>query len=286
LSLGIHLLVEKPLAGSLEQADQLVEAARAAGLVLQVGHVERFNPALEAALPHLVRPKYIEAVRASGYTFRSTDVGVVLDLMIHDLDIALALAGSELVDVQALGISIMGRHEDMAQTRLTFANGCVANLSASRTSYEPCRRMQVYCPRAFAAIDFANRTAKLVVPHEQLLERRLDIEHLQAEAREHYRQHLFRDLLPLSDLAAGESNPLLEEQRDFVAAIRHGAEPRVSGVAGRTALAAAERILQCIARHNWEGTAAAPHLVGPLARPHHEVVPEEQPASHPYRQAG
>ena len=119
----------------------------------------------------LANPKYIEAVRASGFTFRSTDVGVVLDLMIHDIDLVLSLVRSPLRKVDALGVSVLGGHEDVANARLEFECGCVATLSASRVSYEPVRRMQVWSARAFAAIDFAARTATLVRPSETLLRR-------------------------------------------------------------------------------------------------------------------
>ncbi len=141
---GIHVLMEKPLTPTAAEADELVALARRQRLVLQVGHVERFNPALAAASPHLRSPHYLEAVRASGFTFRSTDVGVVLDLMIHDLDVVLSLVRSELRRVDAMGISVLGGHEDVANARLEFANGCVAALSASRVSYEPVRHMQIW----------------------------------------------------------------------------------------------------------------------------------------------
>jgi predicted dehydrogenase len=134
---GIHLLVEKPLALTVAEADALVRATRSRNLILQVGHVERFNPAFTAAAARLQRPRFIDAVRASGYTGRSTDVGVVLDLMIHDIDLVLSLVPSEVVEVEAVGTAVLGPHEDLAHARLRFANGCLANLSASRVSYEP-----------------------------------------------------------------------------------------------------------------------------------------------------
>jgi len=134
---GVHLLVEKPLCSRLAEAEELVERAEKQGVVLQVGHVERFNPAFAAAAPYLVEPKYIEAVRASGFTFRSTDVGVVLDLMIHDIDLVLSLVGSPVQRVEAMGVSVLGGHEDAANARIQFASGCVATLSASRVSRAP-----------------------------------------------------------------------------------------------------------------------------------------------------
>ena len=144
LKAGVPLLVEKPLCTTLSDADELVSAAKTQNLVLQVGHVERFNPAFHAVASRTQNPKYIEAVRASGFTFRSTDVGVVLDLMIHDIDLVLSLVRSPLRKVDALGTTVVGGHEDVANARLEFECGCVATLSASRVSYEAVRRMHVW----------------------------------------------------------------------------------------------------------------------------------------------
>src|SRR5690606_28574859 len=129
----------------------------------------RFNPALEAAAPHMGEAKYIEAVRNGTYTCRSTDVGVVLDLMIHDIDIVLSLVRDELVHVDALGAAVFGPHEDWAQARLTFSSGCVVNLSASRVSLAPQRSMQVHWSEGYAQIDYAAKTAKIVNPSEAIL---------------------------------------------------------------------------------------------------------------------
>ena len=130
LAAGIHVLMEKPLARTKAEADELVALSERHGKVLQVGHIERFNPALDQVRPFVGEPKYIEGARYTPYTFRSTDIGVVLDLMVHDLDLAMSLAGSAVESVLAIGASVMGGHEDVAQARLQFANGCVANLSA------------------------------------------------------------------------------------------------------------------------------------------------------------
>ncbi|MDP6719778.1 MAG: Gfo/Idh/MocA family oxidoreductase, partial [Pirellulaceae bacterium] len=171
LESGVHVFVEKPLTPTPDKAEELVALAREQEVVLQVGHVERFNPALCAVLPSLGNPKYVEAVRTSGYTFRSTDIGAVLDLMIHDLDIILSLMKSDLVAVQAIGMSMFGGHEDMAQARLQFADGCVANLTASRCSYVAQRHMQVFTETGYANIDFAQHTAKYIRPHESIMRR-------------------------------------------------------------------------------------------------------------------
>ena len=161
---GVHVLVEKPMCSTVAEAEELVDAARRRGLILQVGHVQRLQSGLCRRGGRRAHPKYIESVRAGNFTFRSMDVGVVLDLMIHDLDLVLAWVGSPVRQVEALGMAVMGDHEDVANARLQFASGCVATLSASRVSYEPTRRMHAWSPQAFAAVDFAARTCTWFAP--------------------------------------------------------------------------------------------------------------------------
>ncbi len=240
LSSGIPLLVEKPLANHAAAADDLVNLARKQGLVLQVGHVERFNPALAWAASEVRDPKYIEATRTSGYSFRSTDIGVVLDVMIHDLDVVLALASSTVTHVDALGISVLGGHEDMATARLTFASGLVAQLTASRVSFQQRRTMSIFTSRCCATIDFATQEATVVKPREDVLRRRFQADRLTADERAHLKEHLFDELLVRSEHEPIKINAIEEEQRDFVAAIRTGKTPRVDGAAGRDAVAVAE----------------------------------------------
>ena len=264
---GKHVLIEKPITSTLDEADELIAAAKTHQVVAAVGHVERFNPALSAAAPQIPGPKYIEASRTSGFTFRSTDVGAVLDMMIHDLDAVLALVQSEIVDVKALGITLFGPHEDMVQARLTFANGCVANISASRSSFVSQRVTHVYSESGYAQIDYASRTARVAEVGPSIGERSIDIYALSANEQQHIRDHLFTDtsLLPLKEMEAGDCNPLLDEQQDFCDAIRYGRQPRVTASAGRDALQAANLILQSVAQHQWDGSAQG--RIGPDALP-------------------
>jgi predicted dehydrogenase len=251
---GVHVFVEKPMTLNVGDADELIAEATARRLVLQVGHVERFNPALLAAGPHLAEPKYIEAVRAGAFTCRSTDIGVVLDLMIHDIDVVLSLVGDDVVGVQALGAAVFGPNEDWAQARLQFAGGCVANLSASRVAIEPQRWMNVVSHDRFLTIDFATRKAQLMRPSEAVLAGEVDVNNLAADQKTHLKEHLFEEYLPIEQLPVVETNALLEEQKQFVAAIRGQASVSVSGRDGRRALDVAERILVDIAAHRWDGT--------------------------------
>lgn len=256
LSRGVHTFVEKPITLSVADADELVATAAARGLVLQVGHVERFNPALIAAQPHLAEPKYVEATRAGTFTCRSTDIGVVLDLMIHDIDVVLSIVRDEVVQVQALGAAVFGPNEDWAQARLTFAGGCVANLSASRVATQPQRWLHVATHDRFTTVDFAARTAQVMRPTEAVLAGQIDVNGAAPEEKKHLKDHLFSDYLPLAQLPVVETNALLEEQKQFVAAIQSGASVSVSGHDGRRALDVAERILVAIAAHRWDGDSA------------------------------
>jgi predicted dehydrogenase len=262
---GVHVLVEKPITPTLAEADELVQLARRRQMVLQVGHVERFNPAFVSVQGRLQEPKFIEARRQSGYTFRSTDVGVVMDLMIHDIDIALSLVKSAVVSVDAVGVSVLGDHEDMVSARLHFASGAVANLTASRTSYAPARTMHVFTPGGFAAIDFASRQAAYIEPRADLLARNFHVSELDEPTRLRLRDHLFEELLVKQEVPATETNAIEQELRDFAAAIRTGQPPQVTGADGRNAVAVAEMILQCVQRHQWDGTTAG--RTGPLAAP-------------------
>jgi predicted dehydrogenase len=233
--------------------------------VLQVGHVERFNPALVGVQHSLQDPKFIEARRLSAYTFRSTDVGVVMDLMIHDIDVALSLVKSPVVSVDAIGVSVMGDHEDMVSARLHFASGAVANLTASRTSYAPARTMHVFTPRRFASIDFAARRSTIVEPRQEVLSRRLNIGELSEDVRAHLRERLFEELLVKQQTPAGEVNAIEQELLDFATAIGTGREPCVTGADGRDAVAVAGMILDRVRSHRWDGADGV--RVGPLAFP-------------------
>jgi len=260
---GIHLLVEKPVTTDVAQANQLIRHSKKQGLVLQVGHVERFNPAWNAVRPYLDAPQYIEAVRAGGYTFRATDVSIVLDLMIHDLDLVLSLVNSPVVDIEALGISLFGPHEDLAMAHLKFANGCIANLKASRVNYEPQRSMQIFARSAFATIDFAQRKAELIRPSQEVLAREVDLTACPPEQRQEAQEGMFQRLLCKESVLAEPVNAILDEQCEFVRAIRFGHPVRVGGEQGRDALAIAEGILESIRLHRWNGL--MPGQIGPHA---------------------
>jgi predicted dehydrogenase len=222
---GVPLLVEKPLAVNREQADELVDLARRRGVLLQVGHIERFNPAFEELQRRPLRPRFVSCQRLSGFTGRSTDIGAVLDLMIHDLDLLLALVGATVTEVRATGLTLLGGREDVAQAHLTFATGCTAHLTASRVNPAPFRRMQVWGHEGHACVDFARRQVTLAQPTH-------------AAAPE--------PPLQVVDLDRNQGDQLTRELQEFVHSLRTGAPPLVGGEEGRDAVALADRILACI----------------------------------------
>jgi len=289
LAAGIHCLMEKPITTSTSEANELIATAHAHGAILQVGHIERFNPALVAVRPQLSSPKYLECVRHTPYTFRSTDVGVVLDLMIHDIDIVLSLVQSPVRHVDAVGVSVIGPHEDVAQARLSFENGAVANLSASRVSYQPQRSLQAWTAEQFTAVNFADRSTTVVRRCAALTMGDFSGDKLTPAEKDHYKTHLFDELLPKSTAVVEARNAMADEQADFLDAVRTGQSPQVTGEAGREALSVAEQILQAISDHAWDGHSAGrfgSHLErrpAILRGPHFPL----SPAVHvPHREAG
>lgn len=267
---GIHVLVEKPIASTTLEGEELVATARRRGVVLQVGHVERFNPAWKPLAGEIGRPRFIESLRCGPYTFRSTDVSVVLDLMVHDVDLVLSLVSSPVERIDAIGHAVIGPHEDLANARLQFADGTVANLSASRVSYEAERWIRVFSTSGFASIDFNKRTSTLVNVSPRLSEPGFDAAALPPEAKNLFKERLFADVLPMRRLPTVDGNAIAEELLDFAASIREGRDPRVTGEQGLAALAVCETINDQIARQNAGGTAARtlahPAIIPPAER--------------------
>jgi predicted dehydrogenase len=265
LERGIATMIEKPLATSLAEAEALVALARRRGALLQVGHIERFNPALSALDGLPMRPKYIACERLSTYTFRSTDIGVVLDLMIHDLDLILSLVPSPVRAVAALGVSVFGGHEDIANARVEFEDGCVANLTASRASYVATRKMRLWGAEGFATLDFATRQGTLVRPSDQLRLGHLDLAEVDLTQPSAVKEHLFGKILRVDKVQAEGREPLALELEDFVRAVREGTRPRVSGDEALRAMRLADQVLRGIDAHEWEGIPTGP--TGPHALP-------------------
>ena len=223
LERDIHLLVEKPIATSLEGADRLIEAAERGSRVLHVGHIERFNPVLQAVLPHVKQPQFFEAHRLGVFVPRSLDVDVVLDLMIHDLDLVLWLTGRKVRDVRAVGIPVLTPRVDIANARIEFSDGCVANLTASRVSRDRVRKLRFFQAHDYVSLDLHSRT----------------LEMYSLEEREGHRT--IRERAP----EVASTDPLEAELSAFVAAARGGeAVHSCTGLQARGALALALEVVE------------------------------------------
>ncbi|MCX7867877.1 MAG: Gfo/Idh/MocA family oxidoreductase [Limisphaera sp.] len=241
LSRGRHVLVEKPMTERSEQAAELVELARQHGCVLQVGHVERFNPVFDYLQSGARQPRFIEVHRLSPYPARSTDVGVVLDLMIHDLDVVLAFVAAPVVSVEAVGVAVLSGSEDIANARLRFANGCVANLTASRVSPERLRKIRVFSAGpdpCYISLDyraqegFIYRLAGADEPESSALSRLLALAGREATVVTAYAgRKIVRQPVPLN-----KDEPLKLELRHFLECVRARRSPRVDGQAAKAAL--------------------------------------------------
>jgi predicted dehydrogenase len=259
LSRGTPVLVEKPVCRTVSEANHLIDLAEKAGVPLQVGHIERFNPAFEELARRPISPKFVEAERHGPFTGRSTDIGAVLDLMIHDLDLLLALIGGPVRSVSAVGVALFGGHEDMVNARLEFENGCIAHVTASRISQRPKRRLRIWAPEGYAGIDFVSRKLTLVQPGEEVRRHGIRVDRLDPAAKARLKDDLFGRYMHVLHLDGDRKNDqLTSELRHFVDCVRLGRRPRVTGEDGRDALELAERVLQAIRMHQWEGTPEGP----------------------------
>ena len=222
---GIDVLVEKPIAPDLASADRLLEAAASNDRILQVGHLERFNPAVEAALEAATIPLFFEVHRMSQFSARSLDVDVVLDLMIHDLDILLNMVDSPLARLEATGVAVLSVKPDIASVRLIFENGCVANLSASRVSVDKIRKLRFFQPRQYVSVDFTRQDGMVYEVSES---RQIGFHAIKTEKGE----------------------PLARQIRSFLECVNNRTPPRVSGADGRAALSLALTIVEEMERHS------------------------------------
>ena len=220
LAKGKHVLIEKPITDNTAHATELAELAERNGLILQVGHVERFNPVLDALEKHLTHPRFIEAHRLAPYTERSTDIGVVLDLMIHDLEVILHFVRAPLWSIDAVGVPVLSQSEDIANARLHFEDGCVANVTASRISPERMRKIRIFQEDAYLSLDYQNQSGEIYRRvGKQIWRDRVEIEH-------------------------GEALKL--QLSSFIECAATGRQPRVSGSQATAALELAVKITKQI----------------------------------------
>lgn len=249
----VACLIEKPLARDTAECRRIVEQAKAANVIVQVGQVERFNPAVQALMKLDLRPRFIEAVRVSPMTFRSLDVGVVLDMMIHDLDVVLKLAGAPLKTAEAAGVSLLGKVEDVCNARLTFENGCVANVTASRVALKTERRLRVFSPDAFVSIDYGQRSGVIARMDRNLSGLRDAAAKVRSGELPDPSHLKFAEMVHLDLLNVEPKDQLRAQAESFLAAVRGEGPPGVTAEDGLAAVDAAERIVAAIPSHELNG---------------------------------
>lgn len=246
LEQGVHCLVEKPIARTTDEARDLVATADRSGCLLAVGHVERFNPAVMAVERMGIRPLFIDSQRISPFPSRATDVGVVLDLLIHDLDIILWLVDRPIERIDALGVGVLGELEDIANARIAFEGGVVANATASRVSLKRERKIRMFGEDCYVSLDYEARRAKLYRKSPELTPDKFDVRNLSPRALLDLKDLIFGKLVEVEDVQMGDHEPLAKELESFVDCVRAGEKPVVDGVHGLRALEVAERIVRDI----------------------------------------
>jgi predicted dehydrogenase len=250
---NIAVLIEKPLAANADEGRKIVELAKKYNTIVAVGHSERCNPVVQAIKRLEIEPKFIEAHRISPYPFRSTDVSVVLDVMIHDIDIVLSLAASKIKNVEAVGIGVIDNDkEDICNARITFENGCIANITASRLALKTERKVRVFSRQAYLSLDYLKKTGTVIKAAPNI-----DIAKKVREIRDGGILNLamvnWADLLHIENLEIDDKEPLRVEQDAFLRAVADKThKPEVSAEEGLAAMECAEMILASIKEHKWE----------------------------------
>ncbi|MCD6413613.1 MAG: Gfo/Idh/MocA family oxidoreductase [Elusimicrobia bacterium] len=226
LARGIHTLVEKPITADPIEAQELVDIADGKNAILQVGHIERYNAAVKEARKFISAPRFIEVDRLSRYPARSLDIGVVLDLMIHDIDIILSFVKSPVKKIDSVGATVLSKFEDIANCRIAFENGCVANVTASRVSYKSERKFRVFEPDRYISLDFQKQRLTVYRKKKDVIKSPLDIDVKKPRIK--------------------KTEPLREELSDFINCVKEGRDPSVSGYQGLAALKLALEIIENI----------------------------------------
>lgn len=240
---GVACLVEKPLAKDVAECRRIVDAARRHGVIVQVGHIERFNPAVRAMRGLKVAPRFIESIRISPMTFRSIDVGVVLDMMIHDIDIVLMLAQSPVKNIEAVGVGVIGEHEDICNARLTFDNGCVANVTASRLALKTERKLRVFSSEAYVSVDYQKRYGVVVRRTGNLDTIRAAADQIRSGGVQDLSGLNYTDLVHVDELQISDTEPLRAQLDSFISAVKNRTRPEVTAEDGLAAVETAMRIV-------------------------------------------
>lgn len=253
---GVSVLIEKPLAPTLEEAEQIAALGQKHGVIVAVGHTERFNPAVRAVERLGVKPKFVETHRISPFTFRSADVGVVFDMMIHDIDILLSLVQSDVARVDAVGVNVIGLHEDIANARVNFRNGAVANLTASRLALKTERKLRVFAEDAYVSLDYQKKVGIAITRDKNMniidFARERKIESLSQLAGVD-----FGKMVQVEPLTIEDKDALHSELDTFVECVRLKKRPPVSAEDGVAAVRLAQQIVAAVKEHRWDGVDGA-----------------------------
>lgn len=239
---GISVLIEKPMTGTVSEAEELIRLSKDNDTVLQPGYVERFNPAIQAIQKLDVSLKFIECHRLSPFTFRSADISVVLDLMIHDIDIILYLSKSEVKKIDAVGVNVISNKEDIANARIQFESGCVANITASRVSFEPMRKIRLFSEDSYISLDYQKQEAMIYKKSPKLTLKSINLEDKDISTIKDLKGFVFGDLLKIERIKMDNQEPLKKEIESFLNCIKNGRSPVVSGEEGVKAIKTANII--------------------------------------------
>lgn len=249
---NIAVLIEKPLAASSIEGKAIVDLAAQKGVVVAVGHSERCNPVVQAMKRLNIEPMFIECNRISPYPFRSTDIGVVLDVMIHDIDIILSLADSKIKKVDAAGVNVIDAEEDICNARIVFENGCIANITASRLALKTERKVRVFSRQGYLSVDYFKKKGTIIKADSDNIEVIEKIRKLKNSGRFDLLTTDWSDLLHIENLTVDDKEPLKVEQQAFLDAVSDSSQrPEVSAEEGLAALQCAEMILQSVQQHKW-----------------------------------
>jgi len=249
---NVAVMIEKPLAADVKEARKIVELAKKNNSIVAVGHSERCNPVVQAIKRLNIEPKFIEASRISPYPFRSTDIGVVLDVMIHDIDIILSLAASKIAKVDAVGVSVIDEQEDICNARIVFENGCIANITASRLALKTERKVRVFSRQAYLSVDYYKKTGTIIKadPNTDVVEK---LRELKRQGKLSLLKVDWPSLLHIEKLEIDDKEPLRLEQESFLrCCMDKGLRPEVSAEEGLAAMECAEMILASVKKHKWD----------------------------------
>jgi predicted dehydrogenase len=248
----VAVLIEKPLAASVKEGKEIVALAEKHNMVVGVGHSERCNPVVQAIKRLNIEPKFIEAARISPYPFRSMDIGVVLDVMIHDIDIILSLANSKIERVEAVGVNVIDEKEDICNARIFFVNGCIANITASRLALKTERKLRVFSRQAYLSVDYFKKTGTVIKadPNINIVEK---IRKLKSGSKLDLLKMDWKEMLYIENLDVDDKEPLRLEQESFLQAVMDKKlKPEVTAAEGLAAMECAEMILESLSKHKWE----------------------------------